>query len=134
MGYKHPDSKFTHAGYGDWHAFDLPLETVYEAAREWKEQLRGIEKPWLCWHINDRWCTIQQRLVQAAGWTPVLGWDPQFGPPNPEPGAVVVDFNRRFNLPILWICGIHHPLNRLSRMTRFLPGDPVMIRARFICT
>jgi hypothetical protein len=107
MKYKHPNSRFTHSGYGDWHAFDLPMETVYEAAAEWKAQLAGIDRPWLCWHINDRWCALQQRLVQAVGWTPVVGSDPQFGPPNPVPGAVVIDFNKRFNLPILWL---HVPL------------------------
>jgi len=107
MGYKHPNSRFTHAGYGDWHAFDLPLETVYESAAEWKRQLAGVDKPWLCWHINDRWCAIQQRLVQSVGWTPVVGWDPQFGPPNPLPGAIAIDFNRVFRLPILWL---HMPL------------------------
>jgi hypothetical protein len=107
MSHKHPLSRHTHAGYGDWRAFDLPLDTVYAAAAEWKEALKGVAKPWLCWHVNDRWCAIQQRLVLEVGWTPVVGWDPQFGPPNPLPGSVLIDFNRRFNLPILWL---HMPL------------------------
>ena len=107
MGYKHPASRHTHAGYGDWYAFETPLERVFEAAAEWKQQMRGIEKPWLCWHVNDRWCALQQRLAQSVGWTPVVGWDPQFGPPNPIPGAIAIDFNRLFQFPILWL---HVPL------------------------
>ena len=87
---------------GNWQNFNLPLDQVYEAAAEWKQALQGVDRAWLCWNVNPRWCAVQQRLVKEVGWTPVVGFDPRAGAPaDAVPGAVVVDFNRLFHFPIL---------------------------------
>jgi len=89
-------------GKGNWEGFDIPLEHIYEAARSWRAALSGVDRPWLCWHVSDRWCKLQQRLIQEIGWTPVLGFDPRCGPPTTLPGSVLIDFNAQFQLPIMW--------------------------------
>lgn len=94
-------------GTGNWRVFDIPLEQVHKAAQDWAAQLRGIDKPWLCWNVSDRWCLLQQRLVLEAGWTPLVGFDPRVGAPPLAPGAVMIDFNRQFQLPVMWL---HFPL------------------------
>jgi hypothetical protein len=95
-------------GKGNWSGFEIPLERIYEAAAEWRIALAGIERPWLCWNVSDRWCTLQQRLINEVGWTPVIGFDPRCGPPKTVlPGSVVIDFNAHFGLEIMWP---HFPL------------------------
>lgn len=95
-------------GQGNWEACDLELATIREAARDWQSQLAGVERGWLCWNVDPDWCLLQQRLVLHAGWTPIVGFDPRVGPPRwVEPGAVLVDFNRRLKLPVLYP---HFPL------------------------
>jgi hypothetical protein len=94
-------------GTGNWAAFNLPIEQVYEAASQWKQRLAGVEKPWLCWNVSPRWCYLQQRLVTEAGWTPVVGFDPRAGAPPLAPGAILIDFNESFGLPVMWL---HFPL------------------------
>jgi hypothetical protein len=95
-------------GKGNWADFPIPLETIYEAAGEWRQALAGIERPWLCWNVSDRWCTLQQKLIQEVGWTPIIGFDPRCGPPTTVlPGSIVIDFNAKFGLPIMWP---HFPL------------------------
>jgi hypothetical protein len=95
-------------GKGNWAGFPVPLDTVYEAAAEWKLALAGVDRPWLCWNVSDRWCALQQRLIQEVGWTPVIGFDPRCGPPKTVlPGSIVIDFNARFGFPIMWP---HFPL------------------------
>ncbi len=89
-------------GHGNWENYNLPLDTIYHAAGEWKGALAGIEKPWLCWNVSPRWCFLQQRLVAEIGWTPIVGYDPRSGPPPVVPGAVLIDFNRRFQFPAMW--------------------------------
>jgi hypothetical protein len=89
-------------GHGNWRHYNLPLETIYRAAAEWKEALAGVEKPWLCWNVSSRWCVLQQRLVQEAGWTPVVGFDPRAGAPPVLPGGVLIDFNRHFQFPVMF--------------------------------
>lgn len=89
------------AGGGNWDAFTLPLDTVRQAAAEWEQQLAGIRRPWLCWNVSARWSLLQQRLVEHVGWTPVVGFDPRVGAPPLRPGAVVIDFNRHLQLPVL---------------------------------
>lgn len=98
------------AGTGDWSAFNRPFEEIYAAAQRWKSQLVGVERPWLCWNINNRWCELQQRLVLAAGWTPIVGWDPNCvsGRRTILPGAVGVDFNEIFRFQAMWP---HFPLD-----------------------
>ncbi|HTT61257.1 MAG TPA: hypothetical protein VMG35_05430, partial [Bryobacteraceae bacterium] len=90
------------SGTGDWQAFSLPLERVFEAAADWQRRLAGIDKPWLCWNVSRRWSYLQQRLVLHVGWTPVVGFDPRVGPPPLVPGAVAIDFNERFGFPVMW--------------------------------
>jgi hypothetical protein len=45
---------------------------------------------------------LQQRLVKEAGWTPVVGFDPRAGAPPVEPGAILIDFNRHFQFPVMF--------------------------------
>jgi hypothetical protein len=95
-------------GKGNWGGFSIPLEKVQEAAAEWQQTLAGVDRPWLCWHVSDRWCTLQQKLIQGIGWTPVIGFDPRCGPPaTVVPGSIVIDFNAHFGLGIMWP---HFPL------------------------
>ncbi|HLY17775.1 MAG TPA: hypothetical protein VKR61_11160 [Bryobacteraceae bacterium] len=90
------------SGTGDWNGFGIPLERVFEAAEDWKQKLAGVEKPWLCWNVSQRWSTLQQKLVRHAGWTPVVGCDPRAGLPPLIPQAVAIDFNAAFGFPVMW--------------------------------
>ena len=94
-------------GKGNWEGFDVPLERVYEAAAEWRQALTGVSRPWLCWNVSDRWCKLQQRLIQEVGWTPVIGSDPRSRPPTVLPGSILIDFNSHFGLEVMWP---HFPL------------------------
>lgn len=95
-------------GMGNWRAWGHDISAIKEAAAEWKQELNSVEYPWLCWNVNDDWCLLQQRLVAAAGWTPVVGFDPRVGPPRSlVPNAILLDFNRRFSLPVMYP---HFPL------------------------
>lgn len=94
-------------GKGNWENFDLPLERIYKPASDWRQALSGVARPWLCWNVSDRWCNLQQRLIQEVGWTPVIGFDPRCGPPTPLPGSIVIDFNARFGFEVMWP---HFPL------------------------
>ena len=90
-------------GKGNWAGFNIPLDKIFRAAEEWNQTLSGVKYPWLCWNVSDRWCTLQQRLIQEIGWTPVIGFDPRCGPPKTVlPGSVVIDFNAHFGLQIMW--------------------------------
>jgi hypothetical protein len=97
-------------GTGNWRAFKLPMETVERAAEKWKAEVGKTDKLWLCWNINSRWCLLQQKLVREAGWTPVVGWDPNCGDGRPKeliPEAIPIDFNQDLELPVLFM---HFPL------------------------
>lgn len=91
-------------GTGHWRFWDRPVDDLLRAAEDWAAAIAGVDKPWLCWNMNDRWCWLQQRLVADAGWTPVVGWDPNCGtaPGRLVPGAVAVDFNARLQLQVLY--------------------------------
>ena len=95
-------------GTGNWAAFNMPLERIFDAAATWKHALSGVEKPWLCWNVSHPWCVLQQKLVRSVGWTPVVGFDPRVGPPPLIPEAILIDFNERFQLPVMWL---HFPLD-----------------------
>ena len=98
----------TQTGKGNWEGFDVSLERVYSAANEWRQSLLGITRPWLCWNVSNRWCALQQQLIKSVGWTPIVGFDPRIGPPQTVlPGTIVIDFNKHFDLPIMWP---HFPL------------------------
>lgn len=95
-------------GMGNWQAWGGDIAPIVAAAEEWRAALQGIEFPWLCWNVDDDWCLLQQKLVLAAGWTPIVGFDPRCGAPaRLAPGAVLVDFNRQLGLPVLYP---HFPL------------------------
>ena len=94
-------------GKGNWERFDIPLEKVREATAEWRQALAGIRLPWLCWKVSDRWCKLQQRLIQEIGWTPVIGYDPRSGPPTQLPGSLAINFNAHFGFEVMWP---HFPL------------------------
>jgi hypothetical protein len=94
-------------GTGNWAAFTISLECVFKAAAEWKQRLIGVKNPWLCWNVSPQWSVVQQRLINHFGWTPVVGFDPRVGPPPLEDGAILIDFNERFQFPVMWP---HFPL------------------------
>ena len=89
-------------GRGNWDAFDLPIDRIYEAAETWRAAIGGIQNPWLCWNVQPDWSFVQQRLVAGVGWTPIVGFDPRVGPPSTVSEAVIVDFNERLQLPVLY--------------------------------
>lgn len=91
-------------GTGHWRFWDRSMDEVRVAASRWADAVRGIERPWLCWNMNDRWCVLQQKLVAEVGWTPVVGWDPNSGcaPSHLVPGAVAIDFNADLKLQVLY--------------------------------
>lgn len=97
------------SGTGNWEAFDRKLDEVQRAAEAWRRAVRGRERLWLCWNLSDPWCLIQQKLIRAVGWTPVVGWDPGNGVGCPPliPEAIAIDFNADLKLPVLWV---HVPL------------------------
>lgn len=97
-------------GDGDWRTCELPYEAVQRAAERWRSAVAGLEKLWLCWNINTKWCGLQQRLANEVGWTPVVGWDPACGDGRPSfvlPSAVAIDFNHDLDLPVMFM---HFPL------------------------
>ena len=104
------------AGQGNWRAFraiGFDLSRVEQAAERWANGLRGVTRPWLCWNVDGDWCLVQQKLVTAVGWTPVVGFDPRVGPPKRTVDtAVVIDFNEGLNLPTLYP---HFPLEFVFR-------------------
>lgn len=91
-------------GTGHWRFWDRPVDDLRYAAARWAQAVQGIERPWLCWNMNDQWCLLQQRLVTEVGWTPVVGWDPNCGkaPSRLVPGAVAIDFNADLKLQVLY--------------------------------
>jgi hypothetical protein len=98
------------AGGGNWRRFaqsGKTLDDVYASAADWADALKGVAKPWLCWNVDPDWCLVQQRLAKSVGWTPVVGYDPRAAAPLLEPGAILIDFNKRLNLPTMWL---HFPL------------------------
>lgn len=108
----HPyEVELAHVGQGNWRAFrtiGISLSDTMDIARSWSAPFYGIDRPWLCWHVDDDWSMVQQRLVASVGWTPVVGFDPRVGPPQKTtPEAVVIDFNRDLGLPLLYP---HFPL------------------------
>jgi hypothetical protein len=103
MSDQRPTADPSQRGKGNWEQFSLPLDVIYEAATEWSAAMAGVERPWLCWNVSDRWCALQQRLIQEIGWTPVIGFDPRRGTPQTVlPGSIVIDFNAHFGFEIMW--------------------------------
>jgi len=89
-------------GRGNWKAFPKDdLSKLYKATKEWKEALAGVDKPWLCWCMDDEWCYVQQKLIEAIGWTPVIGTDGRVTKPTLLKNSILIDFNKYFNYPIV---------------------------------
>lgn len=102
-----------HGGTGDWRYFPIErLDDVYAAAEGWKSQLDGVDRPWLCWCVDDDWCTVQQRLVKACGWTPVVGTDGKIKNPSLESDSIFIDFNHGFDFELM---KMHFPLEFVHR-------------------
>ncbi len=97
------DYRYQHMGTGDWEAWGPELGPLQQAIDDWREQLAGIERPWLCWCVLDRFCRIQQKLVLEFGWTPVVGNDPRAQEPTLLPGACRFEVNRLLQLPTIWL-------------------------------
>ena len=95
----------SYAGTGNWLRFPRgAMDEVYRAAEDWACELAGVTKPWLCWCVDDEWCIVQQKLVRACGWTPIVGRDRPGIQPSLIPGAVFVDFNRMLKFEIMYGC------------------------------
>lgn len=94
-------------GVGNWSAFNLGMEAVYSAAERWRTALKGVNRAWLCWNVDPGWCLVQQRLVSAMDWTPLIGMDPRAPMPPLLPNSVFLDFNAGFNFPNMYM---HFPL------------------------
>lgn len=100
-----PEAIRYRVGNADWGAFHksaVTIDAIFAAAEGWRARLAGVDRPWLCWNVDDAWCRVQQRLVLEAGWTPLVGFDPRAGVPSLEPGSVLIDFNETFKLPTMW--------------------------------
>ncbi|MBC7378240.1 MAG: hypothetical protein H7346_12530 [Burkholderiaceae bacterium] len=98
------------AGIGNWERFcqsPFTLHDVCAAASYWKRDLQDIERPWLCWNVDDEWCLVQQQMVLEVGWTPLVGFDPRVGMPPLVPGARAIDFNAPFGFSTMYP---HFPL------------------------
>jgi len=89
-------------GMGNWSACVIPVDQLITHAATWRSALEGVCHPWLCWNVDPDWCLLQQRLVLAVGWTPIVGFDPRVGPSPVETGAILIDFNRQLDLPTLY--------------------------------
>ena len=94
-------------GMGDWHAWGDDTDLIFDAATDWRSRLKNVELPWLCWNVDADWSLLQQRLVLAVRWTPVVGFDPRVGPPPVLRESILIDFNEKLRLPTLYP---HFPL------------------------
>lgn len=88
-------------GRANWGTFQLSIKEIEESAKDWKQILEGVKKPWLCWNVDTEWCLIQQKLVDSVGWTPLVGSDPRASDPVLIDSAIKIDFNKKFNLPMM---------------------------------
>ncbi|MEM7569071.1 MAG: hypothetical protein AAF337_04685 [Pseudomonadota bacterium] len=92
-------------GQGNWRAVSVtgfPVERFLDAAVQWKAALQGVDKPWLVWCTHPDWAHVQQRLVEDAGWTPIVGNDPRATDIPLTKSAVRIDFNAGLDLPVLY--------------------------------
>lgn len=96
-------------GTGNWENFDIELDQIFAAAEKWKASVGTEKRLWLCWNISHPWSLLQQRMVAAAGWTPVVGHDPNCPPQSLDviPEAIYIDFNADLKLKAMWP---HFPL------------------------
>jgi hypothetical protein len=97
------------SGIGDWKHFEGSVGDIFDAAKDWKSALKGVDKPWLCWHVSEPWTRLQIELVKQVGWTPVIGFDPDCGENSLTNfgDGIVIDFNKSFGFKKLYM---HFPL------------------------
>ena len=88
-------------GKANWKGFQLPLADIFEASKAWKEICEGHNKLWLCWNVDPAWNFVQQKMAKELGWTPLVGGDPRAGKPTLVDGALEIDFNATFGLPMI---------------------------------
>lgn len=117
------DYRREHMGTGDWEAWGPVLGPLDEAIQNWRAQLSGIERPWLCWCVLDRFCRIQQRMVAEFGWTPVVAGDPRAESPTILPGSVRFDCNRSLELPTMWMWFVLEFVYQLAPKMAFWHSD-----------
>ncbi len=117
------DYRREHIGTGDWEAWGPEMGPLGPALEDWRAQLSGIEKPWLCWCVHERFCRIQQRLVMEFGWTPVVGRDPRVGEPYVLPGGVRFHCNQVLGLPTMWMWFPLEFVHRLCAKMAFWHSD-----------
>lgn len=59
----HPyEVELAHVGQGNWRAFrtiGISLSDTMDIARSWSAPFYGIDRPWLCWHVDDDWSMVQ---------------------------------------------------------------------------
>jgi hypothetical protein len=100
---RHAERTIGRVGSGNWDAFPIArLAEIYDAAEHWARELKGIEKPWLCWCVSNSWSVLQQKLIRYVNWTPIVGHDTNISKPVVIPGAIYVDFNAQLRLPRLY--------------------------------
>jgi len=90
------NKKSGRVGSGSWDAFPHEMfAQVEKQAKNWQSELSNIDRPWLCWAVQDDLCKLQQALVKEVGWTPVVGHDTNIKP-TILPGSHYIDFNSQF--------------------------------------
>ncbi|MCE2813627.1 MAG: hypothetical protein LW850_24850 [Planctomycetaceae bacterium] len=97
------------SGIGDWKHFEGDVGDIFDAAKEWRSALKGVDKPWLCWHVYEPWTRLQVKLVRQIGWTPVIGYDPDCGDNSliDFGDEITIDFNKRLGFKKMYM---HFPL------------------------
>jgi hypothetical protein len=94
-------------GTGNWEAWSEDISAIEHASLKWKEKLEGVNKPWLCWCLDDDWSILQQKLIKGIGWTPIVGTDSNIKEPTILDGSIHIDFNEDLKLPTMWM---HFPI------------------------
>ncbi len=84
-------------GSGNWAIFPSELiQKFEERAPVWRTLLADVKKPWLCWSVDPQWCTLQQQLVVACGWTPIVCADSPDRKIELNKNAIYIDFREGF--------------------------------------
>ncbi len=106
---------FGRGGWPAFHRIDYDIENLFKAAEQWQKDLEGLDKAWLVWNAHDDWCVVQQKMIERAGWTPLVGCDPRIGKPSSlSKNAIFYDFNKTLQLPFL------HPIFVLEFVFLFI--------------
>lgn len=106
---KTSQERFIAKGHGNWACWETSeLDRLHALAESWASQLPAGDKFWLCWNNDDAWCRLQQRLVLAVGWTPIVGIDRTLAAKTTIlEGAIGIDFQKGLEAPEVWM---HFPI------------------------